>query len=251
MNLDTQLKEGEQTLARIWKVTALRGALAIAFAVVILIWPSIGLTALIALFGAFALVSGIATIAGAFNLPIRGGQRAWLVFEGLLGIAVGVVVFVWPDLSALGLLYAIAAWAIAMGVFEIALAFVLPLSGGRSLLAVLGGLLSVAFGVIMFAPSRRRSGRPAGAHRGVRARDRRHADRIRARAAARRRRAGAARPAARDGEARDAGIEGGERDANDRPGSRDRTGRNVRRDADGPGGRRQAPARLAAAAAEP
>ena len=150
MNLETHLKEGEQALAHIWKVTALRGALAIAFAVVILIWPSIGLTALIALFGAFALVSGVATIAGAFNLPIRGGERAWLVFEGLLGIAVGVVVFVWPDLSALGLLYAIAAWAIAMGILEIALAFVLPLSGGRSLLLVLGGLLSVAFGVIMF-----------------------------------------------------------------------------------------------------
>ena len=129
----------------------MRGALAIVFAVVILIWPSIGLGTLIALFGAFALVSGIATIVGAFSLPIRGGQRAWLVFEGLLGVAVGVVVFVWPDLSALGLLYAIAAWAIAMGVFEIALAFVLPLSGGRSLLVALGGLLSVAFGVIMFA----------------------------------------------------------------------------------------------------
>ena len=50
----------------------------------------------------------------------------------------------------MGLLYAIAAWAIAMGVLEIALAFVLPLSGGRSLLVVLSGLLSVAFGVIMF-----------------------------------------------------------------------------------------------------
>ena len=50
----------------------------------------------------------------------------------------------------MGLLYAIAAWAIALGIFEIALAFVLPLSGGRSLLVVLGGLLSVAFGVIMF-----------------------------------------------------------------------------------------------------
>ena len=74
MNLETQLKEGERTLARIWKVTALRGALAIAFAVVILIWPNIGLTALIALFGAFALVSGVATIVGAFNLPIRGGR---------------------------------------------------------------------------------------------------------------------------------------------------------------------------------
>ena len=151
MSLETQLKEGKRAIARIWKVAALRGALAIAFAVVILIWPNIGLTALIALFGAFALVSGLATIVGAFNLPNRGGERARLDFEGLLGIAVGVVVFVWPDLSALGLLFAIAAWAMAMGVFEIALAFVLPLSAGRSLLVVLGGLLSIAFGVIMFA----------------------------------------------------------------------------------------------------
>jgi uncharacterized membrane protein HdeD (DUF308 family) len=150
MNLETHLKEGEQALAHIWKVTALRGIVAIAFAVVILVWSNVGLATLIALFGAFALVSGLATIVGAFNLPIRGGERAWLVFEGLLGIAVGVVVFVWPDLSALGLLYAIAAWAIAVGVFEIALPFVLPLSDGRSLLVVLGGLLSVAFGVIMF-----------------------------------------------------------------------------------------------------
>jgi uncharacterized membrane protein HdeD (DUF308 family) len=150
MNLETHLKEGEQALARMWKVTAFRGAVAVAFAIVILVWPNVGLTTLIALFGAFALVSGVATIAAAFNLPVRGGERAWLVFEGLLGIAVGVVVFVWPDLSALGLLYAIATWAIAIGVVEVALAFVLPLSGGRSLLVVLGGLLSVAFGVIMF-----------------------------------------------------------------------------------------------------
>ena len=32
----------------------------------------IGLTTLIALFGAFALVSGVATIAGAFSVPDRG-----------------------------------------------------------------------------------------------------------------------------------------------------------------------------------
>jgi uncharacterized membrane protein HdeD (DUF308 family) len=151
MNPETQLQEGEQEITHIWKVTALRGALAIAFAVVILIWPNIGLATLIALFGAFALVSGVSTIAGAFSLPVTRGRRAWLVVEGLLGIAVGVAVVVWPDLSALGLLYAIAAWAIALGVFEIALAFDLALSSGRSLLLALSGVLSVAFGVIMFA----------------------------------------------------------------------------------------------------
>ena len=129
MNLETQLKEGERALAHIWKATALRGALAIAFSVVILIWPSIGLTALIALFGAFALVSGVATIGGAFSLPTgrsagmarhRGparnrGRRRRLRLARPLGA---------------GLLYAIAAWAIAIGIFEIALSFALPISGG-------------------------------------------------------------------------------------------------------------------------
>jgi uncharacterized membrane protein HdeD (DUF308 family) len=150
MNLETHLKEGEQALARMWKVALLRGAAAIAFGVVILVWPNLGLATLIALFGAFAFVSGLAAMTGAFNLPFRGGERAWLVFEGLLGVVVGVVVFVWPGLSALGLLYAIAAWAVAMGIVEVALAFVLSLSGGRSLLVMLSGLLSVAFGVVMF-----------------------------------------------------------------------------------------------------
>jgi uncharacterized membrane protein HdeD (DUF308 family) len=124
------------------------GHLGIAFAVVILIWPSIGLSTLIALFGAFALVSGVSTIVGAFRLPIQRGRRAWLVVDGLLGVAVGVVVFVWPGLSALGLLYAIAAWSIAFGVFEFGLAFSLALSGRRQLLLAPSGLLSAAFGVI-------------------------------------------------------------------------------------------------------
>jgi uncharacterized membrane protein HdeD (DUF308 family) len=151
MNLEAKLNEGEHELARIWKVTALRGALAIAFAVVIMVWPDIGVSALIALFGAFAIVSGTGAIVGAFSAPMRSGDRGWLVVEGLVGIAVGVAVFVWPDLSALGLLYAIAGWAIAFGLFEIVQAFVLPFGGSRSLLFALGGLLSIGFGVIMFA----------------------------------------------------------------------------------------------------
>ena len=151
MSQEAHIEEGERTLAHMWKAMALRGAVAIVFSAVIVIWPKIGLTALIALFGAFALVSGIVTIAGAFSVPLAGKRRAWLVIEGLLGVAVGIVVFVWPSLSALGLLYAIAAWAIATGVVEIVLSFNLPISGRRSLLLGLSGLLSIAFGVIMFA----------------------------------------------------------------------------------------------------
>jgi uncharacterized membrane protein HdeD (DUF308 family) len=151
MNPEAHLHESERMLAHIWKTMAFRGALAIAFSVVIVVWPKLGLTALVALFGAFALVSGIATIAGAFSVSLPGKQRTGLVIDGLLGVAVGVAVFVWPSLSALGLLYAIGIWAIAAGIAEIVLSFDLPISGGRSLLLGLSGLLSIAFGVIMFA----------------------------------------------------------------------------------------------------
>lgn len=149
--LDEQLHEGEKKIAHLWKTMAFCGAVAIAISIAMVIWPNISLSVLIGLFGAFALVTGVTTIAGAFSVPVEGKQRAWIVIQGLLGVAVGVVVFVWPGLSALGLLYAIGAWAIAAGIAEIALSFNLPISGRRSLMLGLSGLLSIAFGVIMFA----------------------------------------------------------------------------------------------------
>ena len=151
MNLETHLQEGERLLARIWKVTALRGVVSIAFAVVVLVWPNVGLTALIALVGAFALVTGVTTLAGALTVPMSPGNRAWVGFEGLIGVAAGVAVIVWPNLSAIALLYAIAAWAIAAGVIEMGLALTLPLSGARSLLLLLSALVTGFFGVVMFA----------------------------------------------------------------------------------------------------
>jgi uncharacterized membrane protein HdeD (DUF308 family) len=150
VNLESHLEEGERQLAHIWKAMVVRGVVGIAFAVVILVWPNIGLATLTALFGAYALVSGAATTTAAFATARR-GDRVCLVVEGLAGIAVGVIVLVWPGPSALALLYLIAAWAIAVGLLQLALAFALPFSGGRSLLLGLGGLLSIAFGVIMFA----------------------------------------------------------------------------------------------------
>lgn len=151
MTVEAKVHDGERTLAHLWKSMLVGGIVAIAFSIAIVVWPSISLSVLIALFGAFALVSGITTIAGAFSVPVAGKERAWIVLQGLLGVAVGVVVFVWPNLSALGLLYAIGIFAIAIGLFEIVLAIELPLSGKRSLLVELYGLLSIAFGVVMFA----------------------------------------------------------------------------------------------------
>jgi uncharacterized membrane protein HdeD (DUF308 family) len=43
----------------------------------------------------------------------------WLVVVGLLGIAAGIVTFLWPGITAILLVMFIGAWALVRGIFEI------------------------------------------------------------------------------------------------------------------------------------
>ena len=128
----------------------LNGVLSVAFAVAIIVWPGISLEALTILFGAYAFATGVVGLAGALSGAVP-GERGWLILTSLLGIAVGVVCFIWTDMSALALLYVIGAYAIALGIIAIGGAFSLPLDGGDTALMILSGLVSIAFGVVMFA----------------------------------------------------------------------------------------------------
>jgi uncharacterized membrane protein HdeD (DUF308 family) len=128
----------------------LSGLLSVAFGVMILIWPSISLYVLTILFGAYATASGIIRLGSALSGAAM-GARGWLVVSGLLGIAVGVMVLLWTGISALALLYVIGAYAIALGILVIGGAFWLPIDGGDTALLVLGGLISILFGVVIFA----------------------------------------------------------------------------------------------------
>ena len=61
------------------------------------------------------------------------------------------MVFVWPSISALALLYVIGAYAVALGIIAIGGAFYLPISGGDTALLILSGMVSILFGIVMFA----------------------------------------------------------------------------------------------------
>jgi uncharacterized membrane protein HdeD (DUF308 family) len=145
------LEEGERLVARVWRLLALRGVVAIGFGIVLLVWPDIGLSAMVAVVGVFAIASGFVSGVAAYMLPGAATQhRVWLALHSLVGLGVGVAMLVWPDLSATALLYAIAIWAIAEGVTEIVAAFVLPISGTRAVLMATSGAVLAAFGVVMF-----------------------------------------------------------------------------------------------------
>ena len=140
----------ESDLKRVRWALGISGVLSVAFGVVILIWPGISLYALVILFGAFSLANGIVNVATAISGRVKQG-RGWLAVAGLLGIAVGVVVFLWTGMSALALLYVIGVYAVLLGLITIAGAFWLPFEVGDRALFVLTGLVSILFGIVMFA----------------------------------------------------------------------------------------------------
>jgi uncharacterized membrane protein HdeD (DUF308 family) len=147
---ESAIDEGEQMFARIWKFMALEGALAIAFGMILIIWPDIGLSAMVWTIGIYALVRGVVTGVGAFMTPVAGREKRWLVAQAIVSTAIGIAVLVWPDISAKALLYVIAGYAIAVGVLIMGSALYLPVSGGRKLLLTLSGLMFVAIGAVMF-----------------------------------------------------------------------------------------------------
>ncbi len=134
-------------LAQHWWVIGLRGLAAILFGVLAFVWPGMTLAVLVLLFGAYALVDGVLTLIAAF----RGGvqHRIVMLVEGVVSVLAGLAAFVWPGLTALVLLYIIAFWAIVTGVLEIVAAIRVRRAISNELGLVIGGVLSVVFGVVL------------------------------------------------------------------------------------------------------
>jgi uncharacterized membrane protein HdeD (DUF308 family) len=131
-----------------WAV-GLHGLASVVLAVLLLAWPGISVFALTIVFGAYTFATGIVALGTAFSTDKD--ERGWLIASGLLGIAVGIMVFVWPDISALALLYVIGAYAIGLGILAVVGSFRLPLDGRDSATMGVSGLVSIAFGIVIFA----------------------------------------------------------------------------------------------------
>jgi uncharacterized membrane protein HdeD (DUF308 family) len=137
------------TLAHNWWLLALRGLAAVIFGVMAFILPGITLFSLVILFGVFALVNGVLSLALAAKAPKGYPRFGSLILGGILGIIAGIVTCFWPGLTALGLLIMIAGWAIVTGVLEIVAAIKLRKEIDHEWLLVIAGILSVAFGVLL------------------------------------------------------------------------------------------------------
>lgn len=114
-----------QIALRNWWMLALRGVLAILFGLVALLLPGMALLGFIYVFAAYAIIDGL--VAVLVSIRERGSlsRWGWVLAEGLLSVVAGLVAVVYPGLTALVLLYVVAAWAIVTGMTELVAAFTL------------------------------------------------------------------------------------------------------------------------------
>jgi uncharacterized membrane protein HdeD (DUF308 family) len=140
-------------LAKGWWILLLRGIAGILFGILAFVWPGLTLLTLVLLYGAFALVDGVLSLIAAFTGSAKPVPTWWLVVVGVLGVGAGVVAFAWPGITAIALVLLIGAWALVHGIFEIIGAIQLRKEIDNEWMLILGGALSVVFGlIVLIAP---------------------------------------------------------------------------------------------------
>jgi uncharacterized membrane protein HdeD (DUF308 family) len=127
-----------------------RGVLALAVGIIALAWPGVTVFALVIMFAVYAFLASGLQVVRAFSSDTAGPVAGHLLL-GLVDLAAGVIALVWPGPTALVLVLVVATWAVAGGLFEIFAAFQAGEPAGTRALFILGGLVSVAFGVVLCA----------------------------------------------------------------------------------------------------
>ena len=126
------------------------GVLAIIVGIIAIAWPGVTVLALVILFAVYAFVDAGLQGVRAFSSRTAGPVLSHLLM-GLVDIAAGVIALVWPGPTALVLVLVIGFWAVAGGFAEIFAAFQSGETAGTRALFIVGGLVSIAFGVVIFA----------------------------------------------------------------------------------------------------
>ena len=138
------------TLVRNWWLLALRGVCAVLFGILAFAWPGLTLHVVILLYGAYAFVQGVLVIIAAVTHKEGPGVPWWaLLFEGLLGIAVGIICFAMPEIAAITLVFLIAGWALVTGALQLIAAIRLRKEIEGEFWLGLTGVLSILFGLLL------------------------------------------------------------------------------------------------------
>ncbi len=127
-----------------------RGILAVGVGIVALAWPGVTVLALVILFAIYAFIAAGMEALRAFSSERAGPVMGHLLL-GLVDVGAGVVALAWPGPTALVLVLLVGVWATIGGLVEIFAGFESGEPAGTRALVFVGGLISIAFGIVLFA----------------------------------------------------------------------------------------------------
>lgn len=133
-----------------WWSYLVRGLLAIAFGVVLLVWPASTVRVLTLLIGIFALVDGVIETVLAIVLAARKEKMGIVLVRGLVSLLIGILLLAKTGFALALVVVILAIWAIVSGFVELIVAFELPPMSGRSLIGIFG-VISIIFGILLIA----------------------------------------------------------------------------------------------------
>jgi len=135
-------------MKRAWWVQLLRGILAVIFGLIILVWPKLALEMLIVVFGVMCILDGSVLVAELVTRKFEGW--ALMLISSVISIVVGILVFVYPGLTLIILVYIAAARALLTGIFEVIAGVHLKKVAESGWMLVFAGIMSILFAIILF-----------------------------------------------------------------------------------------------------
>ena len=141
-----------ETMVKNWWLISLRGLIALALGIILLVMDPLMAAGLLVLFiGVYALVDGIfALVVGIINRPPH-RNRAWLIAEGIIGILAGVAILAAPLLAGAVIVYFIAFWALLTGILELVFSIAEWKYLPGAWMILINGIISVLLGGLILA----------------------------------------------------------------------------------------------------
>jgi uncharacterized membrane protein HdeD (DUF308 family) len=135
--------------ARGWWMFVLRGVLAIVYGILAWAWPGLTVSVMVIVLGAYVIADGGAMILNALlGRELTVVSRLLYVMAGLATIACGLIIWIWPGITARIVMILFGVWATVLGVGALALAVARRPSLAHAWLLGLIGLAAIVFGLV-------------------------------------------------------------------------------------------------------
>ncbi len=133
-----------------WTGLAINGAISIAVGSVFIFMPQELILSIVKILGIILGISGLAMLFFTlFHLKSKGPINIYYLIQGILNLALGIVMVSTPTLMVDFIMFTIGIWAVAIGIFQIVFALQVKTIINSSLFLLGNGILFVVLGLAM------------------------------------------------------------------------------------------------------